>query len=242
MNEVAPLLLTWSGKKKGRGGYTFHIPKQRIQNINYRQFLDVGLINVINEDQLRQALSNIKGMRGGRYVTEGRALLIALYYTGARPNEVLALRGKDVTKEGQFVRVFLKGSKRGLPRPVYLRLKKSEVQELFKYASSLFPDLYLFFHYKNTYIRHYLNKKGDVKEKVEVTDKIRGYVSKWFTGVIEGSITPYYLRHNRFSKLSMAGASLQELRMIKGSKTEGSVTPYLHLSTRTSKALAKKID
>lgn len=209
----------------------------KIKNVNYRKFLDVGLIETITETHIREALKNIKGMRG-RHIKEGRALLIAQYYTGARPNEILRLQAKDITQEGAYIRVFVRGSKKGLPRPIYLRKKLDLAMELYDYAIRSMPDMYLFFHYTNVYDR--LTKKG--KWRKEYDAKFRFHCLKWFTGVIEGSITPYYLRHNRFSRLALAGASVQEIRMLKGSRTDASVMPYLHLSSKTGKQLSRKID
>lgn len=244
-SKERPLLLTWSPTTRNyysrRGlGHSFSEGRQRIHNANYRRFIDTGMIETISEDQLKRAMDNVTGRRG-RYVEEGRALLAVLYYTGARPNEVLALRGKDVEKEGNYLKLFLRGSKGGLPRPVFLKLNKKPVQEIYKHAHILFPEVYVFYHYRNKYTRTVKTRKGIIKRD-EISTMASRYVKRWFTGVIPDSISAYYLRHNRFSKLALAGASFQELRMIKGSRSEKSIVPYLHLSTKTSKDIAKKID
>lgn len=211
---------------------------KRIKNINYRRFLDDGIITILNEEHIKKALANIKG----RHVKEGRALLIALYYTGARPNEILNLKGDDFKKEGNYILVRVPASKGGLPRTIHLQYKHEMVKELWQYAASLFPEMFLFYHYKNEYIRESMSKTGKLKEYTETTNKLRYHVKKWFTGVIEDSITTYYLRHNRFSKLAESGATSDEMRQLKGSKTYGSITPYLHMSRETARKVAKKLD
>ena len=101
--------------------------------------------------------------------------------------------------------------------------------------------MYCFFHYRDNYVRLKDDKKGNERSRLECTNKLRWYFKKWFA-FVPGGITPYFLRHNRFSKLSEKGASLEEIRQIKGSKSFNSVFPYLHLSAKTAKSIAKKID
>lgn len=212
-----------------------------IKNINYREFLDKGIINTLTEEQIKQALNNIKGKRG-KYITEAKTLLTLLYYTGARPNEILNLKGKNITQDQTYLKILVPGSKRGLPRTLYFQKKKPLIKAASEYCFSIYPEAYIFYHYRSNYIRTITTKKGITKEKPEITNALRFYFQKWFKNVIQGGISPYYLRHNRMSKLAEKGASLNELRMLKGSRTYDSVMPYLHMSSRTGKTLAKKID
>lgn len=213
---------------------------QRITNLNYRRFLDDGIFNIITEADLNKALKNVdKTTR--QYRREGKCLLIALYYTGARPNEILRMLSTDIKLQGQYIMLKVPGSKGGLPRTIYLSGKVKYVRYLYEYSKDLPPNYYLFFHYKNNYKRLHKNKKGEIKEYICTTDKLRYYFNRWFEGVIDDSIPPYYLRHNRFSKLSEAGSSAEEIRILKGGKTLSSVTPYLHMSSRALKKQAKKI-
>lgn len=214
--------------------------KQRIKNKHYRQFLDTGEIELITEDNLKAALNNITKVRG-HSIQESRALLIALYYTGARPVEVLNIRGKDINKQGRYVTIVVKGFKRGLPRTVYLPYKNPLVQEVLNLSLQTYPDLFIFYRFRSKTHRTRQTKKGIVGY-VEVSNKLQYHVNKWFKGVLPDSIPPYYLRHNRFSKLAAAGASLEQLRLLKGSRTFSSITPYVHLSSAEAKKLARKIE
>lgn len=209
----------------------------KITNINYRRFLDSGEIEPITLEELIKALDCIKG----KHIKEGRALLIALYYTGARPNEVLRLKPKDISKEGSYILIKLQGSKGGISRTVRLRYQLDLVKEFYKYAMGLFEDIFLFYDYRGQYTRKVLTQKG-YKLRVDITQKLYYYIKKWFKDIRPDSINPYFLRHNRFSKLSMAGATAEEIRILKGAKNINSVTPYLHLSPDTSKKIAKKIN
>lgn len=210
---------------------------KKIKNVNYRRFLDHSIIELITPFQIEQALNNVKG----RYRTEGRALLCLLYLTGCRPVEALELRAKDVTKLDSYVIVELKTFKRGVSRKVYLASRLKLVKEIYNYAVRLFPDMYMFHHFKGKYVRKVIKPNGEVVERVETSDKLRYHFKKWFNGVVPDSIPPYYLRHNRFSQLAEAGATDRELQQLKGAKDLNSVQPYLHLSSRSAKELSKKI-
>lgn len=208
---------------------------QKVKNPNYRKFLDTALIDTISEDQIKQALKNVTGKNR----IQGRALLIALYYTGARPNEVLQLKAKDITRDKSYIALSLPASKGGLPRVIHLPYKNPLVKELYNYSRGQFVNMYIFWAFKNKYVRRVKTKKG-VKIRIDTTDRLRYYFNKWFAGVVKGGIPPYFLRHNRFTKLAIAGVSDREIRIIKGSKSMDSVTPYIHLSSEMSKRNAKR--
>lgn len=219
----------------------FHLLKKEekskhknIKNPAYRQFLDKGLIDFVGEEEVKKMLSNIKH----RHLKQARSLVICLYYTGARPNEVLRIKGKDVTKERGYIIVQTPASKNGLPRPIYLPFKKEMVKEFYKYVCGCFNDQYIFFNFMNRYKRRRMNKKGEIKERIENSARVYYWVNKWS----DGKLTPYFLRHNRFSKLSSSGITMEQIRMLKGSKTYESVTPYLHLSSESAKKVARKME
>lgn len=216
----------------------------KITSERYRQFLDTGVIQTLDRDNIQRVLDNIKG----RHVKEGRALVIALYLTGARPVEILNIIGSDVQKEGRHVVTKVAGFKRGLPRTVYLDFKDSFAREFYEYATSLYPTIYLFYHFRSTSTREKVTaklKSGKVKTYFkhykETSNRLRYYFKKWFSVLNAGGLPPYFLRHNRFSKLSEAGVDLESIRVLKGARSYNSVMPYLHLSTNRAKKLSNKI-
>jgi len=210
----------------------------KIINKRYRKFLDEGFIDLLSEKELSKALDNIKG----RNVNEGRALVICLYYTGARPAEALELKSRDIQKKGNYIIVQMKGLKGGLARPIYLPYNKELVKEFYIFCTTIFNEAFLFYNYKGYYPREieYKNREGELitKKYVQTTDKLRYYFEKWFNG----DISPYFLRHNRFSQLMLAGASIDDIRIFKGAKSLSSVIPYSHLSTKTATKLAKLLE
>lgn len=207
-----------------------------IRNKHYKQLLNENYIVTLSVEQIKQALDNIKE----KYKSEGRALLIVLFYTGARPNEVLRLKANDITKEGSYIIIQMKGSKGGLPRPIELPYKFELIKELYKYSKSVFPEMYLFYNYQSSYLRKIKHKDGSYTQKIDITNNLRYYFNKWFKGVLETPIPPYYLRHNRFSLLAQWGYSDGDLMMLKGAKSVDSLHHYKHLSRHRSRRIAKK--
>jgi integrase len=210
----------------------------KITNINYRNFLDNGIIKYVELADLTKALNNITG----KHIKEGRCLMIVLYYTGCRPIEALRMYSRDITKEKQYLKIRIPAAKKGLPRTMYLNFRGNPLlKELFNYVISMFPDMLIFYNYRNRYIRKLTNKKGIVKEKLEETNKVYYMIKQAFSGVIEGSISPYFLRHNRFSSIMEKGGTESDIKFLKGARSFNSVTPYIHLSTVKSKKIARFI-
>lgn len=207
------------------------------KNSNYRKFLDQGIIDNIEQDHLRQALGNA----GKSRLAGSRSILITLYKTGCRPAEALLLISRKIEREGHYIKVHLPGGVKGsLPRTIFLK-DDEFARELWQYANSLHPDMFLFHAFKGEYIHKGYTKKGKYFERKETTYKLRKHIYKWFKGVVPDSINPYFLRHNFFSKLASKGAPLETLRVLKGAKKIDSVYSYSHLSTKTAKDVAKLI-
>ena len=210
---------------------------KRIKNEHYTKFLEQGIMDFIEPEHLDLALKNIKGKRKA----ETRALLIALYYTGARPSEILKIKGKDISREKGYLVMRITPSKGSLPRPIFLLRKYAHVVELEKYAFSLFPEMFLFPNCVSNYTREYKKKNGEIVYYTETSRKVRYLCYQAFEGVFADSLTPYVFRHNRFSKLSDVGLSLEDIRQIKGAKSMDSITPYLHMSTAKARKIGGKI-
>ncbi len=207
----------------------------RIKNELYREFLDSGTIQILNAEDIEKALKNVTG----RHIKEGRALIICLYYTGARPSEVLLLKARDVTKDKGYIIVQMSATKGGLARPIMIPYKHKMARELYVYSQSIFPDMPMFYNFKNNYTRIVMSKRGIPKSYTTTTDKLRYYFKKWFQHI---DLTPYFLRHNRFSALTTKGHRSEEIRQMKGSRTDASVKPYQHMSTDTAKKLGRSME
>ena len=209
------------------------IKKHRIKNALYRKFLDEGIIEILKHEDIVKVLNNIKG----KNAKEARALVICLYLTGARPVEVLNMKAKDISKESQFILAKVPASKNGLPRTIYLQIRNSLAKELLNFAMSLMGERYLFWNFRGSSRQKYITDNGFLKEYNVITYKLRYYFKIWFNSLIP----PYFLRHNRFSQLSQDGASMDQLKNLKGAKSYESIQPYTHLSSDSAKKIARKI-
>jgi integrase len=181
---------------------------------------------ILNEEYIIKTISSIKS----KYKKQARALIITMYYTGAKPNEVLQLKAKDIYKEKSYIVVNIKGSKGSRERKMYLRYKHKLIKELYKYACSIPEDIILFYKFRNRYIKNDSN--------ISITDRLRYYFKKWFNG----SITPYSFVHNRFIKLGDKGLGPRELMALKGSVSPTSVMKYVKVEAKEVVKLAKAID
>lgn len=211
---------------------------KNIKNPNYRKFLDEGIISILKEKTIDLILSNIKH----KSQTEAQALVMTLYLTGARPVEVLHIKAKDVGKDGRYITIKLKGFKRGLPRTFYLRSSHKYAIFIYNFAINIFLERYLFYSFKGIYKRIRANKKGEIIEREEFSQKLYYHIKKWTEDIDIGEITPYYFRHNRFSDLTMKGINDNEIKTLKGCRSYESIAPYQHMSTRNLKRIARKLE
>jgi len=200
----------------------------RITNPNYDRFLKEGYIQTIEPDDLGKGLDKIQG----KYQHQARALIIILYYTGARPNEVVRMTGKHVMKRGNRLILILPGSKRGHSRQFPLSMSRKFVKEVYDYARSMPPDMLLFHHYGLTYHRQYKKKSGEVVVRQEMGGNLRYVFRKCFDDVIPGGINPYYLRHNRMTKWMEEDLSPNKALLARGGKSYDTLMRYAHASKK----------
>lgn len=205
----------------------------KINNEKYKRFLNGEFIEFVDEARIKEVIGTIKN----KHIDEARSLIILAYYSGARPEEYLSLRPTDFELKNKWLFVKIPTLKGGISRIILLDTKKELVKILLAYIKTVFPSNYLFLHFRGSYTYKYSSPKGKIKEYICHSYKLRYFFEKWF-----GDINPYYLRHNRMSKLSAAGATMQELQQFKGSKTLDSIMPYIHISTENAKRIAKKND
>lgn len=214
---------------------------QKVKNRRYRKFLDRNEIDLIEPKELADILDHVSGDNE----IQGRAMIIAAYLTGARPNEYLRIKAKHIVKKGNYLIIDLKPSKNGLPRKFHVSLKKKSTRkfldELYSYSHSLHPEAYIFNDFIAKRYQYYKPKKGDIKRYIRITDKLNYWFKKWFKDLPE-PINPYILRHNRWSSMAEKGAPLEIIRQLKGSKDMRSVFPYLHMSSKMAKSGAKYLD
>lgn len=210
----------------------------RIYNKRYEEFFKTGEIKIINKEELEELLKKIKS----KYPNEARSLVILMYYTGARPAEILNIAAGDIEKDGNsYLKVKTRALKNGLPRTIRLRLNAKFVKEVYNYAMARPENMWMFPHFRSKSKRSnkYINKNGtkQIKEYAYVSNGLWYHFDKWF----DGEITPYFFRHSRFSSLMEQGGRSEDIMLLKGAKSMESVRPYAHMSKEKSMKIAKLI-
>jgi integrase len=207
-----------------------------INNPRYREFLDKNTIKTIGPEEFINMLKQIKH----KNPKQARTLCTILYYTGCRPSEALKLTAGMIKKDGpRWLLINTPATKNGLPRPITIKYALPAIKEIWDYSKGLPENMYLFPQFRSHKKRttNYKNSKGESKSKEydETASKVYYYFNKWF------GLMPYFFRHNRFSKMMEEGATSDDVKFIKGAKSMESVTPYQHMSARTSKNISKYI-
>jgi integrase len=225
---------------------------KKIKNPYYKAFLEGDLITEIRRDDFIKVIDNIEH----EHKDQARAMLILMWSTGARPNEILRLKGNSFVNNYKTLTVKIPGSKGSLARMPRLLMKDPLTTEIWQYIKQLPGEMFVFWFFRSEAKRYGVTKTynrknpetGEIEKKTKTYDKIyyelsrklRYYIPKWFEIIFPEGIPPYYLRHNR---LSIAGERLstKDLMLLKGSKTEGSVRPYLHLTRKSQKMITEEL-
>lgn len=224
-------------------------PSSRLKNKRYLDLLNEEYIETISVDDIKRVMENIDLDKATKNKLQAKALIALLYYTGARPTEILELKGRDITRESNYLYISLTTAKRGKPRKLALPIRKPFVADIWKYAQQVFPIWWLFSKYRSKYSRVYMTKvkvdpSGNVtkpsepRQYRELSARLRYYFKKWFRDI---DVCPYLLRHNRFSIMADRGASDEDIKKAKGARSLASVEPYTHLSKKRAKSFGRYI-
>jgi hypothetical protein len=158
-----------------------------------------------------------------------------LFFTGARPGELIALKREDVTFKDHkiiFRLMTLKRKKKSRYIEVGEGLFKREVEDTGKIDQRV------------RFIEWNIKKYPELRAFWEWVKMLPDdfYVFSWLRLPGSGGANPrsyikhhigdaaYFFRHNLFSLMSMKGASREMIKETKGAKSIGSVDPYVHLS------------
>lgn len=164
------------------------------------------MISFLKEGIL-EPLENIDNFLEKCKTKQQKGLLLCLFLTGARPSELIGLKGEDVWRERDKIFVRLKTKKGGRMRIFPLPLRNKYAKMFWDYVNNLLPVQKLFWKFKtDAYVRQFIYK------------------------ITDNQYTPYFFRHNRFTLMSLKGASPELIKYLKGATTLKSVEPYLHVS------------
>lgn len=223
-----------------------------IKNQFYKDFLDGFLITEITREDVLQVLASIDHLQ----LEQARVLVILAWATGRRPNEYLRLTPEHFSRSKEFLEIKMPGSKGSSATTVSLPryVKDGDIEdpltlEVYNYVRTLAPNQWLFWFFRSNAIRHGVTKKYTNKDGVplvkqydkvyeKVSNKLPYYFQKWFNVLFPDGVPPYYLRHNRATKvLDAAGreATIQHF----GWKTEVTLKKYVHKTRKMRKKIAE---
>ena len=164
--------------------------------------------NWLNKEQILLILEQPKPTKIG---VRDRFVMLFLFSTGARLNEMIAVKVKDVIIDGKYpyVRITGKGNK-----PRIVPVPDETFMENFKYYCELFhadnnSEAYLF----HTTIRGYQDKMSE--DNVQRILKKHGDAARKINGSLP-SIHPHLLRHSYGAQLYRLGLSLPEIAKLLG--------------------------
>lgn len=167
------------------------------------EWKEKGYMQFMNKAEFAQHYETVKTLRD-------KALLTILYFTGARPKEILQLTRADITWiSTSAVQVKLLTAKRKDKhiRIIDLPYKDKHVKALWEFCKDM-PDAF--------YVFGWLRANKDP----------RGYIKSHL------GFPAYFFRHNILSLLAAKGASRELIKAFKGAKDMRSVEPYIHLSSK----------
>lgn len=222
-----------------------------IKNQFYKDFLDGFLINEISRADIQMVLDNIKH----QHTEQARVLVIIAWSSGARPNEYLRLTPEHFSRSTEFLEIKFPASKGSSARTISMPRYKEDgsddplTKEVFDYARKLFPKQFLFWFFRSEAVRHgvtkrYKKKDGTIVEKKYdkiyeyLSSKLGYYFPRWFDCLFPDGVPPYYLRHNRATKLyekAGSGATMETF----GWKKEETMRKYMHKTKKMRKEIAK---
>ncbi|HNV61756.1 MAG TPA: hypothetical protein PKN54_02315 [Candidatus Cloacimonas acidaminovorans] len=207
----------------------------KIKNPRYLQFRDPSQdFDEFTIEEFETKLNKVQFENPDK-TQQARALAIAIFYTGLRPIEIINLKPESIKKNGQDISIFLKAAKKGLEGQIIIpstRLTK----EFYDYSKKIIPGTYIFYYFRsksrNKPKYKKFHKVMDNGKIVIVPEQVIGdypnpahNLTYFFTSRF--GIPPYYLRHNRYTKMKKLGASNDEIRMAKLGKTEYSTLAYV---------------
>lgn len=221
----------------------------RTNDKNYQDFLAGKTFVTIPRKTFIEKLESVKYVHKTDAEKPARIACILLWMTGARPNEVLRLKAGDFTRTSAHLIVQMPGSKGGNSRPIRLPLNDKLVVEIDNFVKDKYPEWMVFWQIQSRAIKNGTTRsfksKGLNGEEVrkakrydrkylDISAKFAKSFRQWFDTPV------YYLRHNRFT-VAAEKLSVNDLKDLKGAKSEHSLIKYMHHTEKAGKRIAKEL-
>jgi len=236
-----------------------------VKNEVYKKVLATKEIDLIKPKELKKWFDKIPTTKKPRKATNEhcKVLLIMLYYTGARPGEIVDLKPEDIklivlpkTEDSPSVRAYqitFKTLKKGkelrnwlLPKNYltsycFAQIKRQHPLQFYFYAfqskRGAAKNLVKWVNRKTIYVREdgKLYKEELIENKERLYFKKGNLINKYITSLT--GLPPYFFRHHRATWMFDKGASIKEIADWKGGKVENVVTYIATTSARKKKQL-----
>jgi len=168
---------------------------------------------LIELDEVKQMLNKCK-------IVSHQVVIAILYLTGARPIEIVNLEKNNIKIVGEDLHMDLITVKKGLDRILPFSIEETP----------FIKDLVI------PYVER-LSDPEDRLFKFRTVTRIKQIV--YYAS--DNILCPYNFRHNRLSRLGLAGASAHELMYWKGAKDLKSVSAYLYRNPSVLNRLKNQI-
>ena len=167
---------------------------------------------IIDKHDFKALYQNCQNIREKTYLT-------VLWLTAGRPEEVLLLKKKDINIQPEKTSIKMQVKKLG-----YTKENKFIIEQRHLVLKTSSEKYYI----KN--LKKYIDKYKDPKQKIFQFTKRTGLniLHRLGEQTLGFSICHYNFRHSRMTLLAEAGATKEDLKRFKGSRTDRSVKHYIH--------------
>lgn len=185
------------------------------------------------------------------------ALMVLLWYTGARPSEIAAFEKEQIyplndgfTNYAFSVTMVTKKRKDNEYRKIIIPYNELTIKA-YQYIFDSAPAGFYFYAFRgglgfSTYKTKwktekviYVRENGKLSPETMIEEKEKTYechntLIRRFTNALTG-LPPLYFRHHRFSWMARLGATTAQIKLFKGAKDPRSVEGYLQYSEQQAK-------
>jgi integrase len=239
----------------------------QVKNQYYKDFLDGYLINEIEIKDIKMVMDNINhkhleqarvlviiawvtGARPNEYLRltpehfSRSTDFLEIKFPGSKGSSARTISlSRYLTPE--------QAKNFGIPYSTNSKTENPFVAEIFDYYRKLFNTQFLFWFFRSDAIRDGVVKKikkrdGTIVEKrydkiySQLSSKLNYYFPKWFDCLFPDGVPPYYLRHNRATKVHDKvgkGGTMETF----GWKKEETMRKYTHKTKKKRKKIAEAL-
>lgn len=215
----------------------------KITNEVYKDIIDPS--KIVSTMTIQEFKAKLDLIDCGHSLTtkQFRAFAILAFMTGRRPIELLTLKPEEFTVDGRNYKMIFLTAKGG-EATAWLYPMNALTDEAYRLARKTPPFFPIFYKLicenknKKVVSRKIDKATGTPISKTYYYDNVSTKnLDYWFQKHF--GVPAYFFRHNYFTRLSEAGATMEQMRQAKGAKDMRSVLAYARYSRATALQLNK---